>query len=206
MTSLTPTARSVAATPGLGAVVKVYGPQTVANLIGAAIAITIGAAVTLAAAALFDSDIVPRSSNPFSSSIQADPGLLENDHPALAHYLPLLGLLFVLVGLFAVVHAITNRSARVVLCQGGIAMATPKTTDAFTWPQVSSVKRRSQSTASTGAGGQVSYTVVRWYTVVHTHDGRKFVLDSRLIGGAAARKLGRVVKSSIRQVQAGAPG
>jgi hypothetical protein len=203
MTSLTPTARTVAATPGLGAVVKVYGPQTVSSLIGAAIAIAIGAAVTLVSAAVLDSDILPRSSNPFASSIQADPALLTNDHPALAHYLPLFGLLFVLIGVVAVIHAIANRSARVVLCQGGIAMATPKTTDAFTWHQVSSVKRRSQSSASTGAGGQTFYTVVRWYTVVLTHDGRRFVLDSRLIGGGAARKLGRVVKSSVRQAQAG---
>jgi hypothetical protein len=203
MASLTPDARRAAAAPGLGAIVTVYGPQTAAELIGAAVLLALGIGGGLAMSALLDGGLVPTGANPLTSSIHADPTLLKDDHPGLARFLPLVGLLFVLAALFAIRHAIVNRSARVVLCQGGIAMATPKVTGAFTWNQVSSVKRRTQTSSSTGAGGRTTSTTVRWYTVVRTHDGRTFVLDSRLIGGGAARKLGRIVKKSVRQVQAG---
>ncbi|MFC1408585.1 hypothetical protein ACEZCY_04730 [Streptacidiphilus sp. N1-12] len=196
MASLTPTARRVAASPGLGDVVKVYGPPTMLNLLGAAIVIAIGAGASLATAALLGSDLVPADSNPLTSWIHPDTTLLQ-DQPAVAHYLPLAGLLFVLIGALAALSALRNASSRVVLCRHGIAMATRRTTGAFAWSEVSSVKRRSQTSASTGADGRTTFNVVRWYTVVRTYDGRTFVLDSRHIGGGA-RKLGRIVQKSVR--------
>lgn len=200
MAGLTPAARQVVATPGLGGVVRIYGPQTLGKLVGAAIAVVIGAVVFLATAALTGSRLVPVGSNPLSSRIRPDTGVL-SDHPAAGHWLPLVGGLFVLIGLITVITAVRDASSRVVLCQGGVAMATRKTTGAFRWSEVSSVKRRSQSAMQSGSNGP-TFTVVRWYTVVRTHDGRTFVLDSRLIGGGA-RKLGRIVQQSVRQAQPG---
>jgi hypothetical protein len=200
MANLTPAARQAAAAPRLGTVVKVYGPQTIAKLIGAVTAIAMGAGISLALAALSGSDLFPASSNPLSSWI--DPNTTVGEHPAVGHYLPLVGLLFVIMGVALGITAFRDASSRVVLCQNGVAMATRKTTGAFSWSEVSSVKRRSQTSASTGPNGQTSFTVARWYTVVRTHDGRTFVLDSWLIGGGA-RKLGRIVQQSVRQAQPG---
>lgn len=51
MASLTPAARQAAASPGLGAVVRIYGPHTVAKLVGAAIVTAVGVVVFLATTA-----------------------------------------------------------------------------------------------------------------------------------------------------------
>jgi hypothetical protein len=201
MSSLTPTAQRVSADARIGSVVKVYGPHTVASIIVGLLAIALGLGFTLVSGRMLGSDLVPDGMNPLRDTIDRDSSLLA-DQQSIARWIPLFGLVFVLVGLIAIISAFANASSRVVLCQNGVAFATRKVRDAFSFAEVESVKRRTiVTTNQTGPNGTTS-TTFRYRTVVRTRDGRQFVIDSQLLGGAA-RKLGKIVDQSVKQFQAG---
>lgn len=201
MASLTPTAQRVSADARIGAVVKVYGPHTVASVIAGLLAIVVGVGFTLVSASMLGSDLVPANLNPLRDSVDRDTSLLAGQD-GIARWIPLFGLLFVLVGIIAIGSAFANASSRVVLCQNGVAFATRKVRDAFSFADVDSVRRRTiVTTNSTGPNGATT-TSFRYRTVVRTRDGRQFVIDSHLIGGGA-RKLGKIVDRSVAQIRAG---
>jgi hypothetical protein len=204
MASLTPTAQRVAGDARIGSVVKVYGPHTAASIVGSLLAVVFGLGFLFVTAQLLHSDLVPQGMNPLRDMVSADSSLLAGQ-PSIAKWIPLFGLVFVLLGIIALVTSFANASARVVLCQNGVAFATRKVRDAFSFVDVDTVRRRTiVTTNSTGPNGATS-TTFRYRTVVRTRDGRQFVIDSQLLGGGA-RRLGKIVDQTVKQLKAGQPG
>ena len=204
MASLTPTAQRVAGDARIGNVVKVYGPHTVASIIGSLLAIAFGAGFLLFTAQLLHSGLVPPDKNPLRDMVPADSDLLAGE-PTIAKWVPLFGLVFVLVGIIALCATFANASSRVVLCQYGVAFATRKVRDAFSFADVDSVRRRTIVTTNPSGPNGATSTTFRYRTVVRTRDGRQFVIDSQLLGGGA-RRLGKIVDQSVKQLRAGQPG
>jgi hypothetical protein len=203
MASLTPTAQRVANDARIGSVVKVYGPHTVASIIGSFLAVAVGLGFLFVTAQLVHSDLVPQDMNPLRSMVSADSNPLAG-HPSIAKWIPLFGLVFVLLGIIALVTTLVNASSRVVLCQNGVAFATRKVRDAFSFSDVDSVKRRTIITTNSAGPDGVTSTTFRYRTVVRTRDGRQFVIDSQLLGGGA-RRLGKIVDQRVGQLRAGQP-
>src|ERR1043166_8268945 len=107
MASLTPTAQRVAVNARIGGVVKVYGPHTVASVIGCLIAIAFGAGFTLVSAQLVGSDLIPEDRNPLAGTVSR--GDMLSGEPGIAKWIPLFGLVFVLFGIIAFFVAIAHR-------------------------------------------------------------------------------------------------
>jgi hypothetical protein len=194
MASATPAITTLVQQRNLGPIVRCYGPGTVGKVVVSLLAIAAGVAWGLGAAALTGSDLVPATMNPFPVNQPL------ND-PGLARYFPLFGLAFVVFGVFFLLRTILNAGSRVALCVHGVAIASPKVTDVFTWPDVLTVTHRidvQRSTTRWASGMSSTTTSTRHRFTVHCRDGRAIVLDSRLIGGRVQDLAGQIEVQAAR--------
>lgn len=186
MAKITPEAQQLVSSSHLGNTITVYGPHTVATIIGGLFLATFGIAWFLVVGTLMGSPLVPAGLLPFPSPAATQPPPTPDTIPVIFSVVfPLFGLIFVLIGLYLIARAIRNRDSRVVVCTAGLAYLTTTIADTIRWEQVLTVTHRMDVTTHVhqqSNGGSTASTSVRHRYTIHCHDGRKFLLDSHLLG------------------------
>src|SRR5579884_418453 len=134
-------AEKLIATHRLGAPKKVYKPNTIGSIIVGSLVIAfacvwIAFALMLTGSYLLPTDqtstLFPYVSAPPDSSFATIMSVL-------GIVFPLVGLVFVGVGLAIIVRALLNQHVRAVLCEDGVAYLARDKVDAFRWEQVADV-------------------------------------------------------------------
>lgn len=204
MAKITSEAQQLVSRSHLGNTITVYGPHTVATIIGGLFLATFGIAWFLVVGTLMGSPLVPARLIPIPSQATTQPPPTPDIIPLIFSVgFPLFGLIFALIGLYLIVRAIRNRDSRVVVCTAGLAYLTTTIADTIRWEQILTVTHRMDVT--THHHEQSSSTSVRHRYTIHCHDGRKFLLDSHLLG-RKVQELAETVEVQRARYQNQIPG
>lgn len=196
MASLTPQAQQLLSAYRLGTPTAIYQPNTVLHIIGFLFMTAFFAAWALFAATLTNSPLLPSTLHLFAVP---PPPTSEPIFQVFQILFPLVGLLGMVYGLWRILKAIGNSSARAVVCAYGAALVTPKGAAAFRWQDALTVTHDVKVTRTTNrsaSGATYTSTSVRHKYTVHCHDGRKILFDGAIFGGKVQR-LGETLQVEV---------
>ncbi len=190
MASLTARAQQIIMRNNLGSPMEVYGPHTIASIIGGLFVMAFAAVWIWFALSITGSTLLPPGSSVFNV---LSPGAAIGTLPTSDSFsgadaffslfrliFPLFGVLFLLLGLGSIFRAIYNQGMRVVVCTNGVVVIQPSGSGSFYWQDVLTVFHKVQVSSSRNQSTGATSTSIRHAYTVHCRDGRKFVLKSPL--------------------------
>jgi Family of unknown function (DUF6585) len=192
----------------LGNTTAIYKPHTFLSIIAGLIFMTIAAGLTLFFATITNSPLLPANLALPPLPVGERAQLPEPFGTILALGLPLIGLIFVFVGLWTIIRAIRNRHIRAIVCINGVVSVMRERTDAFRWEQVATVfhkvTRHTTTTNQYGSSGQYVGSTTTTSTshayTINCLDGRRFVFDSTL---GRVTRLGDTIEREVARRRGG---